>query len=64
MAKKKINEVNIAGFVNRFLDDIQQKTQDRFIRKAKEKGLPPIVTTKLTVIEKEIRELEKILKDL
>lgn len=60
----KIMGFNVANFIGRFLSDIQQKTQDRFISKAKEKGLPPIKNTRLTVIEKEIKELEKILKDL
>jgi|TARA_B110000902_G_C14168385_1_gene535872 hypothetical protein len=64
MGKKKLNEGSIAGFINRFLDDMQKGTQDRFIKQAKKKGVPPAVTLRLTKIEKEIADLEKILKDL
>jgi hypothetical protein len=64
MQKKKLNEASIAGFINRFLDDMQKGTQDRFIKQAKSKGLPPQVTLRLTKIEKEVAELEKVLKDL
>lgn len=62
--KKKLNEASIAGFINRFLDDMQKGTQDRFIKQAKKKGVPASVTLRLTKIEKEISDLEKILKDL
>jgi DNA-binding HxlR family transcriptional regulator len=64
MKKKKVNEVSISGFINRFLDDMQKETQDRFIKQAKKKDVPPRVTIRLTKIEKEIADLEKILKDL
>ena len=64
MEKKKLTEASIAGFINRFLDDMQKGTQDRFIKQAKKKGVPPTVTTRLTKIEKEIDELKSILKDL
>lgn len=61
---KKLNEISITGFINRFLNDIQKGTQDRFIKQVKEKGVPPTVTTRLTKIEKEISELKNILKEL
>ena len=64
MGKKQLNEASIAGFINRFLDDMQKGTQDRFIKQAKKKGVPSSVTLKLTKIEKEISDLEKVLKDL
>lgn len=64
MQRKKLNEASISGFINRFLDDMQKGTQARFIQQAKKKGVPPKVTARLTNIEKEIADLEKILKDL
>lgn len=64
MGKKQLNEASIAGFINRFLDDMQKGTQDRFIKQAKKRGVPPSVTLRLTKIEKEIADLEKVLKDL
>ena len=56
--------INIAGFIRKFLDNIQDGTQQRFIEQAKKRGEPPKITVRLTKIEKEIKELEKILKDL
>jgi hypothetical protein len=64
MQKKKLTEASIAGFINRFLDDMQKGTQDRFIKQAKAKGVPKQVTHRLSKIEKEIADLEKVLKDL
>ena len=64
MTKKPINEINIAGFIGKFLTDIQNGTQKRFIDQAKKKGVPKEITIKLTTIEKEIKDLENILKDL
>ena len=64
MGKKNLNEGSIAGFINPFLDDMQKGTQARFIQQAKKKGVPTHVTARLTTIEKEIKDLEKILKDL
>lgn len=64
MGKKNLNEGTISGFINRFLDDLQRGTQERFIQQAKKKGVPTNVTARLTTIEKEIKDLEKILKDL
>ena len=44
MAKKRLNEASISGFINRFLDDMQQGTVDRFIKQAKSKNVPrPVV---------------------
>ena len=64
MQKKKITEANIAGFINRFLDDMQQGTVDRFIKQAKQKNIPRPVVNKLEKLKKEREELEKLLKDL
>ena len=64
MGKKNLNEGSIAGFINRFLDDMQKGTQARFIQQDKKKGVATHVTARLTTIEKEIKDLEKILKDL
>jgi hypothetical protein len=64
MSKAKLNEVSITGFINRFLDDIRKGTQERFIKQAKDRGVPEAVTSKLIKIEKEVRDLEKFLKDL
>ena len=64
MTKKNLNEINITGFISKFLNDLQDGTQDRFIKQAKKRGVPKTVTVRLTKIENEIKELEKILKDL
>lgn len=64
MNKKTTNESSIVGFINRFLDELQKGTQTRFIQQAKKKGVPSHITTRLTTIENEIKDLEKILKDL
>ena len=37
MGKKNLNEGSIAGFINRFLDDMQKGTQARFIQQANPK---------------------------
>jgi len=62
--KKQINEGVVSGFIGKFLTDLQSGTQDRFIAQAKKKKMPKTVVNKLTVIENEIDELKKILKDL
>jgi hypothetical protein len=64
MGKKNLNEGSIAGFINRFLDDMQQGTVDRFIKQAKEKNVPRPVVKQLEKIRKERQELERLLKDL
>ena len=64
MGKKQLNEASIAGFINRFLDDMQQGTVDRFIKQAKQKNIPRPVVNKLEKLKKEREELEKLLKDL
>jgi len=64
MAKKYLNEANISGFISKFLNDLQDGTQQRFIAQAKKKGVPKDITLRLTVIEKEVAELKNILKDL
>jgi hypothetical protein len=64
MGKKKLNEGSISGFINRFLDDMQQGTVDRFIKQAKTKNVPKPVVKQLVKIQKEREELERILKDL
>ena len=56
--------LNITGFISKFLNRLQDDTQKRFIEQAKKKGEPKNVTIRLTVIEKEVEELKKILKDL
>jgi len=62
--KKKLNEASISGFINRFLDDMQRGTVDRFIKQAKTKNVPRPVVKQLEKLKKERQELEKILKDL
>ena len=64
MGKQSINEINISGFVTRFLTDLQNDTQSRFIKKAKDKGVPPKVIYRMVNLEKGVDELKKILKDL
>ena len=64
MKKKKLTEASISGFINRFLDDMQQGTVDRFIQQAKKKNVPRPVVNKLEKLKKEREELEKLLKDL
>lgn len=64
MKKQKLTEASISGFINRFLDDMQQGTVDRFIQQAKKKNVPRPVVQKLEKLKKEREELEKILKDL
>jgi hypothetical protein len=60
--KKQINEASIAGFINRFLDDMQKGTQDRFIKRAKDRGLPKEVVSQMEKIEKERQQLSNIIK--
>lgn len=62
--RNKLNEASISGFINRFLDDMQQGTTDRFIKQAKQKNIPRPVVQQLEKIKKERQELERILKDL
>ena len=64
MRKKKLNEGSISGFINRFLDDMQQGTVDRFIKQAKSKNVPRPVVKQLVKLQKEVEDLERILKDL
>lgn len=55
---------NITSHLSKFLAGLQEDTQKRFIKQAKKKGEPKIITIRLTKIEKEVEELKKILKDL
>lgn len=64
MNKKVINEASITDFIDKFLDGIQSGTQRRFIKQAEKRGVPRVITTRLTKIEKEVIELRKILKEL
>ena len=64
MKKKRLNEASISGFINRFLDDMQQGTVDRFIKQAKSKNVPRPVVKQLVKLQKEVEDLERILKDL
>lgn len=59
--KKQISEASIAGFINRFLGDMQKGTQDRFIQRAKKRGIPKPVLDKLDKIKKERDELDAII---
>jgi len=61
--KKKINEGSIAGFINKFLDGIQQDTQKRFIKNAQKRGVPKEVLSKMSDVERDIIELRNILKE-
>lgn len=62
--KKKINEASITDFVTDFVRNIQMKSQDRFIQRAKKKGVPKDVTDKMEKVNKEVEELEDFLKSL
>lgn len=62
--KKNINEGSIAGFLTKFLDNMQQGTQSRFIQQAKKRGLPKEVTDKMSNLDKDIIELQKLLREL
>jgi|TARA_B110000908_G_scaffold120502_1_gene141212 hypothetical protein len=65
MAKKKINELSLVSkFVDAFFDGMQQNTSNRFIAKAKKRGLPKKVTDKLAKIKKEKDELASLLRDI
>ena len=61
---KKLNEGTIAGFLNKFLDNMQQGTQNRFISKAKKRGIPPEVIAKMAEVDKDILELQQLLQEL
>jgi hypothetical protein len=56
--------MRVDKLINKFIDGIQKGTRERFIKQAKDKGVPEAVTSKLIKIEKEVRDLEKFLKDL
>lgn len=60
--KKQISEASIAGFINRFLGDMQKGTQDRFIQKAKQRKLPKDLVDQMEKIEKERQNLDNIIK--
>ena len=60
--KKQISEASIAGFINRFLGDMQKGTQDRFIQKAKQRKLPKDLVDQMEKIEKERQKLDNIIK--
>jgi len=65
MAKKTINELTLVSkFVGAFFDGMQKNTANRFIAKAKKRGLPKKVTDKLAQIQKEQDELEALLRDI
>ena len=64
MGKQSLNEVNIAGFINKFLDDIRKGTQDRFIKQAEQRIQDKKVHLKLREIDRSIQELEDYLKTL
>ena len=63
MSKKPINEINLTKFMGSFFQNIQRDSQKRFIKQAKEKGMPPKIVTKLTKVENEIKELEALIKE-
>ncbi|MFD2532554.1 hypothetical protein [Gracilimonas halophila] len=48
----------------KFVRDIQMKSQDRFIKRAQNKGVPKEVTEKMEKVNKEVEELEEFLKSL
>ncbi len=53
---------NFSRHVSKFLDNIQNETQERFIKQARKKGPDPVIA-RMSKIDKEIKELEKILKE-
>jgi len=61
---EKKNKLSISGFINNFLDGLQQGTQKRFIKKAQKRGVPKEVWAKMSDLEREISELRRILKEL
>lgn len=63
MSKKPLNEINLARFMGNFFQNIQRDTQARFIKQAEKKGMPKPILTKLKKVEREIEELEKLIKD-
>lgn len=62
--KKKLSEASVTDFITDFVRNIQMKSQDRFIQRAKKKGVPKEVTDKMEKVEKEVKELEDFLKTL
>ncbi|MGM0745754.1 hypothetical protein [Rhodohalobacter sp.] len=72
MSKKPFLFGVIAGFLfknknkssEEVIRDHQMKSQDRFIERAQNKGVPKEVTDKMDRVEKEIEELEDFLDEL
>jgi len=62
--KKRITELSVTNFINKFLDNLQLGTQKRFISQAKKRGVSSNVTDKLTTLEKNYIDLRKTLDDL
>jgi hypothetical protein len=62
MTKKKINEGALTNFVSSFFDGVANNTTQRFLDKAKKKGMPKPVIDKMKQIDKERAELEKLIK--
>ncbi|MDR9418856.1 hypothetical protein [Gracilimonas sp.] len=63
-SKKKLSEASVTDFITDFVRNIQMKSQDRFIQRAKKKGVPKEVTDKMEKVEKEVKELEDFLDEL
>jgi len=53
--------MGISSFINKFLEDMQKRTKDRFIEEAKERGLPKEVEDQLKKQEKERKYLNDII---
>jgi hypothetical protein len=61
MSKKQINEVNaVSKFIGDFFDGIKTNTSNRFLTRAKQRGIPNEVIQQMEKIQKEKDELEKI----
>jgi len=61
---EKNKKISISGFINNFLDGLQQDTQKRFFKRAQKRGVPKEVWAKMSDLDREISELRRILKDL
>jgi len=61
MSKQDLNELNaVSRFIGDFFDGIKTNTSNRFLARAKKRGIPKEVIQKMEKIQKEKDELEKI----
>jgi len=61
MSKQDLKELNaVSRFIGDFFDGIKTNTSNRFLARAKKRGIPKEVIKKMEKIQKEKDELEKI----